>query len=69
MNFGLVLGKTGGRIKSRDGGTPKLMGLLEEAKVRAKEQLMERFNAQGGEKAIPEEQKASDGPKPEGQHE
>ena len=31
MNFGLVLGKDGSKIKSRSGETPKLMDLLDEA--------------------------------------
>ena len=37
MNFGLVLGKGGSKISTRAGQTPKLMDLLEEAKIRAKE--------------------------------
>ena len=43
MGFGIVLGDDGKRMKTRSGKTVKLMGLLDEAKEKAKDQLMQRF--------------------------
>jgi arginyl-tRNA synthetase len=43
MGFGIVLGEDGGRIKTREGKSVKLMDLLDEAASRAKAQLEERF--------------------------
>lgn len=43
MGFGIVLGEDGGRIKTREGKSVKLMDLLDEAASRAKAQLQERF--------------------------
>ena len=40
MGFGIVLGDDGKRMKTRSGKTVKLMGLLDEAKEKAKDQLM-----------------------------
>ena len=45
MGFGIVLGDDGKRMKTRSGKTVKLMGLLDEAKEKAKDQLMQRLNS------------------------
>ena len=42
MKFGLVLGKDGKRIRSRDGGTISLSSLLDEARDRTIKALKER---------------------------
>ena len=44
MGFGMVLGENGGKIKTREGKSVKLMDLLDEAANRAKKQLEERFS-------------------------
>ena len=49
MGFGLICNETGGKMKTREGKTVKLMDLLEEAKKRAKDQLLERFNSEDDE--------------------
>lgn len=46
MGFGLICNEDGGRMKTREGNNVKLMTLLEEAKKRAKEQLIERQQAE-----------------------
>lgn len=43
MGFGLVQNEDGGKMKTRDGGNIKLMELLDEAKARAKQQIIERL--------------------------
>jgi arginyl-tRNA synthetase len=45
MGFGIVLGEDGGRIKTREGKSVKLMDLLDEAALRAQKQLEERFSS------------------------
>lgn len=45
MGFGVILGEDGKRMKTRSGKTVKLMMLLDEAKEKAKAQLLERFNS------------------------
>ena len=45
MGFGVILGEDGKRMKTRSGKTVKLMMLLDEAKEKAKEQLLERYNS------------------------
>jgi arginyl-tRNA synthetase len=42
MGFGLVLGESGKKIKTREGASEKLMDLLDEAPKKAFEQLKER---------------------------
>lgn len=37
MGFGIILGEDGKRMKTRSGKTVKLMGLLDEAKEKAKD--------------------------------
>lgn len=44
MGFGLICNEDGGKMKTRTGESVKLMDLIDEAKKRAKEQLMERMN-------------------------
>jgi arginyl-tRNA synthetase len=44
MGFGMVLGEGGGKIKTREGKSVKLMDLLDEAASRAQAQLEERLN-------------------------
>ena len=43
MGFGLIQNATGGRMATREGGNVKLMDLLDEAKARAKEQIVSRL--------------------------
>ena len=49
MGFGMVLGESGGKIKTREGKSVKLMDLLDEAASRAKAQLQERFSTEDKE--------------------
>lgn len=44
MGFGLIQNESGGKMATRDGGNVKLMDLLDEAKDRAKAQIMEKLN-------------------------
>lgn len=44
MGFGIVLGEDGGRIKTREGKSVKLMDLLDEAAFRAQKQLEDRLS-------------------------
>jgi arginyl-tRNA synthetase len=46
MGFGLVQNEDGGKMKTRDGGNIKLMELLDEAKARAKKQIVERLTGE-----------------------
>jgi arginyl-tRNA synthetase len=52
MGFGLIQNDKGGKMATREGGNIKLMELLDEAKARAKDQIVERLkeNAQGEDK-------------------
>ena len=58
MGFGIVLGEDGGRIRTREGKSVKLMDLLDEAALRAKTQLHERLASvdQEGAKTMLDEQ-------------
>src|SRR5579871_3057772 len=49
MPFGLVLGENGKRLRTRSGDTVRLMDLLEEAVLRAREALETRLAADGRE--------------------
>ena len=49
MGFGLVTGEDGGKIKTRTGGSAKLMDLLDEAKENARLKILERLKGAGDE--------------------
>lgn len=51
MGFGIVLGEDGGRIRTREGKSVKLMDLLDEAALRAKTQLQQRLGSMDQEGA------------------
>lgn len=50
MGFGLIQNENGGKMATRDGGNVKLMDLLDEAKARAKDQILERIKGAGEDK-------------------
>jgi arginyl-tRNA synthetase len=43
MGFGLIQNENGGKMATRDGGNIKLMNLLDEAKARAKDQILQKL--------------------------
>ncbi len=49
VSFGMMLDKSGSPFKTRDGGTVKLIDLLDEAVLRAKEMMVERGGLPGDE--------------------
>jgi arginyl-tRNA synthetase len=48
VKFGVVLGEDGKKLKTRSGETVKLIDLLEESVIRAKEGLVGRNSGDGG---------------------
>lgn len=54
MGFGLIQNESGGKMATRDGGNVKLMSLLDEARDRAKIQIMEKLNIKDDEEEVTE---------------
>ena len=52
MGFGIVLGKSGKKIKARDGTDKKIVELIDEARDRALVQIQQRLKENGKEKAV-----------------